>query len=67
MMHIEHILNKSTTMLVKQLVWTASILPKAVTLSRCQWLQIEVVYNGNLSNHDAGMKKVVLRTADEMQ
>jgi hypothetical protein len=67
MMHIEHILNKSTNMLLKQLVWTASILPKAVTLSPRQWLQIEFVHNGNFSNHDAGMKKVVLRSADEMQ
>jgi hypothetical protein len=64
MIHIKHILDVPANASLKQLVWTVSILPKAAAIQHREWLEIQVVHNGSFSHRNAGMKKVVYRTAD---
>jgi hypothetical protein len=66
MMHIEHILDDPANIFLRQLVWTTSSLPKAVAIQHRGWLEIQVMHNGSFSYHNAGMKKVVYRTADAL-
>jgi hypothetical protein len=65
-MRIQSILDAPAKVSLKQLVWTASVLPRVVMARPCKWLEIEVVYKGSFSHQDTGMKKVVLRTADDL-
>jgi hypothetical protein len=67
MMHIKRILDFPANASLNQLVWTAKILPRVVMHRPREWLEIQVVHNGRSYPNHAGMKKVVLRMADELK
>jgi hypothetical protein len=66
MMHIKRILDDPANVSLNQLVWTAKILPTVVMDRPREWLEIQVVHYGSSYPNHAGMKKVILRMAGEL-
>jgi hypothetical protein len=61
--NIEDLLKAPANVTLKQLVWTASILPAPTASDPVEWLEIGTVKaRGAAYGPSAGMKKIVLRT-----
>jgi hypothetical protein len=67
MWDIENLLKAPANIALKQLVWTASILPATMPSDPVEWLEIGIVKaRGTASGASAGMRKILLRTKEQL-
>jgi len=65
-MQVEDMLANPANLALKQLVWTANILPSALPSQPAAWLEIGLVGARSAAYGHSGMRKILFKRADDL-